>query len=119
MKEFWVTNISKRNVGLTDLALNIKRQSSVNLLDRKHYSYTLEQLEKSAESGSIFIKRHFIRVRKIAPQIIEPTILIVEGTRTGLSKSVVKIEIKEYEALDDSDEAFAEGLADMEIARNG
>lgn len=117
MKDFWVTNISKRNVCLSDLALTIKKQSSVNLLDHDHYHYSLEQLEKSAASGSIFLKSHFIRVRKVPPQFVEPAILIVQGERTGLNKSVVKIEIKEYEALDDSDEKFAEQSADIEIAR--
>lgn len=115
MKTFWITNISKRNVGLTDLALTVKKQSSVNLLDSRHYKYTLEQLEESAKSGSIFAKSHYIKVRKVPPQIIEEKMLIVQGERVGLKKSMVEIEIKEYDALDDSDEKFAENQADIEI----
>ena len=50
--EFWVTNISSTNVSLSDLALTIKARSTVNLLDEKHYNFTLEQLLKSKASVS-------------------------------------------------------------------
>src|SRR5574338_1468911 len=64
---FWLTNISNANVSLADLNLTIKAFSSVNLLDKKHYKYTLEQLEKSQESGSLFNKRDRIVVRNVPP----------------------------------------------------
>lgn len=65
--EFWVSNVSDRNVTLRDLAISIKARSHVNLMDSRHYSYELEQLEKSAESGSLHAKRHLLRVRKVPP----------------------------------------------------
>jgi hypothetical protein len=64
---FWITNMSPMNVTLADLALNIKAFSTVNLLDKKHYGYTLEQLMKSKESGSLFKKRDKIAVRDVPP----------------------------------------------------
>src|SRR5580693_5747273 len=66
---FWVTNTSPRNVTLADLALNIKAFTTVNLLDNKHYQYTPEQLQKSKETGSLFLKRHCIAVREVSPPI--------------------------------------------------
>src|SRR5579885_2867901 len=66
---FWVTNICNRNVSLADLDLTIKAFTSVNLLDKKHYPYTLEQLQKSATSGSLFAKKNMIVPRKNPPAI--------------------------------------------------
>ena len=63
---FWVTNISP-NVTLADLALNIKAYMTVNLLDARHYKYTMEQLQKSRQFGSIFNKRDKIIVRETEP----------------------------------------------------
>lgn len=60
--EFWLINISKRNVCLSDLALTIGARRSMNLLDKDHFDYTYEQLKKSMESGSIFKKSHLVKV---------------------------------------------------------
>lgn len=66
--EFWITNISRnKDISLGDLRLTIRKGESRNLLDSKHYSYTLDELEKSAESGSIKIKSKFIKVRNLPP----------------------------------------------------
>jgi hypothetical protein len=53
---FWITNISKRIVSLSDLGLAVKPMTSINLLDSKHYYLNKEQLTKSETSGSIFAK---------------------------------------------------------------
>lgn len=116
MKDFWVKNVGKCNVSLRDLALTIKARSTVNLLDSKHYSYTLEQLQQSAESGSIFAKRHFIKVCKVPPQPVEkPQLVLASVVRDGIKKNLVEITAPRYEELDDSDEKFAEELADVEL----
>lgn len=65
--EFWVSNVSDRNVTVRDLAMSIKARSNVNLLDSRHYSFTLEQLQESQKSGSLFAKRHFLKVREVPP----------------------------------------------------
>lgn len=118
--EFWIVNVSKKNVTLSDLALSIPSGRSMNLLDNRHHHYTLEQIQQSAEKGSIYRKRDKIKIRKQAPQkIIEPGLQLailpaVTSHIQGLP-SLVTIEEKRYEELDISDEKFAEEFADLEI----
>lgn len=68
MVDFWIANISSKDISLSDLRLTVRAYSSINLLDPKRYSYNLKQLQLSAASGSIFIKRKYIKVRKVPPQ---------------------------------------------------
>lgn len=119
---FWVTNMSPMNVTLADLAVNIKAFSTVNLLDKKHYSYTLEQLLKSKESGSLFKKRDKISVREIAPPKKKPDILpfIQSSVIPDRTRSIYQIDDKEYEELQVSqedqqkqDEIYAKENADL------
>lgn len=103
---FWVTNMSPRNVTLADLALNIKAFSTVNLLDQKHYKYTLEQLLKSKESGSLFKKSNMIVVRDVPPPDPERNrVQIVYGSIIpDRTRSLFNINEEEYEELKVSDE---------------
>lgn len=113
--EFWITNISKKNVCLRDLGFTIPKGRSYNLLDYKHFSYTLEQLEASALTGSIFKKSDKIKVRNVPPQVaVKPGIYVLNESRGRKNRSLVEIIEKRYEELDISDEAFAEQLASME-----
>lgn len=110
---FWLTNISNRNVSLADLNLTVKAFSSVNLLDKKHYQYSLEQLQKSAEDGSIFNKRNKLVVRKLAPEIFKANIPIARETfLTSRERSTLAIKEEHYEELEVSDEEFARENAD-------
>lgn len=111
---FWVTNISKRNVSLADLNVTIKALSSVNLLDDKHYHYTLDQLQKSATTGSLFKKRHFLSVRKVEPEIIKMNIPLINETYIQTrQRSVLEIQEKLYEELSLTDEQFASENSDL------
>lgn len=115
-KDFWITNISKMNVCLRDLALTVKAKSHANLLDSQHYKYTLEQLEKSAESGSIFAKRDKIKVRKVLPPHLQKTIEISKDPLEWARKPLYsKVEIREekFEELIESDEQIAEDISDV------
>ena len=113
-KFFWVTNICNRNVSLSDLNLTIKAFSSVNLLDNKHYSYTIEQLEKSVKSGSIFKKRNMISVRKNAPTVTKFNVpLSSETYLPSRERSVLAIKEESYEELNISDEQFADQNAEI------
>ncbi len=95
---FWVSNISNRNVTLSDLALNVPAFRTVNLLDKKHYKYTLEQLEKSRDSGSIYAKRDKIRVRQVAPEIIQPNMPFLKETYIpSRERSILEIKEQHYE----------------------
>ena len=111
---FWLTNISKRNVSIADLNLTIRALSSVNLLDKRHYSYTLEQLQKSVKSGSLFKKRNFLKVRNCEPLILEMGLPLTRETFIpSREKSVLEIKEEYYEELSISDEKFAEQNADL------
>lgn len=111
---FWVTNISKMNVSLADLNLTIKAYSSVNLLDKKHYQYTHEQLVKSVESGSIFKKRDKIIERKVPPEVLKASIPLDRETFIpSRERSLFTIKNENYEELNVSDEQFAEISADL------
>lgn len=113
-KDFWVTNIYNRNVSLADLNLTIKAFSSVNLMDSRHYSYTLEQLEKSQKSGSIFNKRNRIKVRKVSPEVIKMDVPFLKETYIpSRERSVFEIKDEKYEELTLSDEQFAEENAEL------
>lgn len=111
---FWVSNISPRNVSLADLNLTIKAFSSVNLLDKKHYQYTAEQLQKSSESGSIFKKRDKIIVRKIAPEVLRANVPLTRETFIpSRERSIFSIKEEKYDELNVSDEEFAKENADL------
>jgi hypothetical protein len=97
---FWVTNISNRNVSLSDLNLTIKAYSSVNLMDKKHYNYSIDQLKKSQESGSLFNKRRIISVRKVPPVLPEKENKhISDHLSQNRERSLFKINEKKYEEL--------------------
>ena len=115
--EFWVTNISSRNVTLTDLAINIRSFTTINLLDKKHYAYTQEQLDKSYISGSLFNKRDKIIKRKIPPVIEREDIKILrESSITSRTRSIFTIEQKEYDELKFSDEKEKKKKTDEDYA---
>lgn len=110
---FWLTNISGMNVSLTDLNLTVKAYSSINLLDKRHYQYTPEQLHKSAESGSIFKKGNRLIVRKIAPEVLKANIPLTRETFIPTrERSTLAIKEEKYEELNISDEEFAKENAD-------
>jgi len=110
---FWVSNISNMNVSLADLNLTINAYSSVNLMDTKHYQYKIEQLKKSAESGSIFKKRDKIIVRKVPPEVLKTNIPLTRETFIPTrERSVLSIKEENYEELNVSDEEFAKENAE-------
>src|SRR5258706_16154818 len=121
-RALWVANMSGMNVTLADLALNIRAFSSVNLLDDRHYKYTVEQLLKSKESGSLFKKRDKIAVRDVPPPDPEKNrIQIVYGSIIpDRTRSLYKVNEEEYEELKVSqedqkkqDEIYAQENADL------
>ena len=116
--EFWVTNFSPRNVTLADLALNIKAFTTVNLLDKKHYNYTMEQLIKSRDSGSIYNKRDKIKPRLKAPPQIEEARLpvLLEATIPSRARSILSITEVEYDELKVSEDKETQRKLDEEYA---
>lgn len=104
------------NVCLRDLNLTVKAQSHANLLDEKHYNYTLEQLQKSAESGSIFRKSDKIKVRKIPPEYVQDRVRMVreslDKAKNPLFSRVVINETHIEELLETEDE-LANDIANL------
>ena len=112
-KEFWITNISNMNVSLTDLNLTVRSHSTINLLDAKHYSYTLEEIEQSVLNGSIAKKKDKIFVCKSGPKTTKNNIAFIKDAYMPTrAKSIFSIKEETYEELNLSDEQFAEENAE-------
>lgn len=115
-KEIWITNISKYNVMLGDIAFTIPKGKSYNLLS-KHFNLTEEQVLASCESGSIYRKRNKITVRQKSPQVFERKMLIEEHRDVPfwLASSGVRFdnvaEQPQFDELTFSDEDFAAEMA--------
>lgn len=115
---FWVSNVSPRNVSLADLNLTIKAYSSANLMDTKHYSYTLERLQKSAANGSLFAKRDKIKLRINAPVIIKDNIPFMRDiVMPSRERSILAIKEVEYDELKVSDDKEMQKKLDEEFAK--
>lgn len=101
----WITNISNRNVTLSDLNISVPANSSVNLLDKKHYKLTEEQVNKSITNGSIFKKRDKIFIRKIPPQMIaRAKIELFPDIIPSRTTSIYEIKQEDYEELNVGEE---------------
>jgi hypothetical protein len=93
-------------------------------MDKKHYSYTLEQLQKSSESGSLFKKRALINVMKpglklvsgkyIDHSAVNTKVEISEDNIPSRQRSTLVIKEEKYEELQVSDEDFASENADLD-----
>jgi hypothetical protein len=110
-KVFWITNLSNRNVTLSDLYISVPAGTSINLLDNRHYQFTLDQLLKSAKEGSIFKKRDKIVVRKVPPQVFDKQAISVyrEAAIPSRSPSIYEIKHENYEELNIADDELIEG----------
>jgi hypothetical protein len=91
-------------------------------MDNKHYSYTLGQLLKSKESGSIFKKRDKIVVRDLPPPSKEKEKIpfLKDSVLPSRGRSLYNIKEEDYEELQVSledqkvqDEIYAKDNADL------
>lgn len=113
---FWITNSSRQAVSLGDLGICVRPQSSVNLLDEKHYSITKEQIYNSITSGSISRASKKIIIRKSPPSEIQDKnqIQLKEDALFQFKKrSGVETKNIVYEELNISDEEYASQNADF------
>jgi len=95
MREFLVMNISNRDVSLSDLNLTIRAKRTVNLLDNRHYNFTLEQLQLSLKSGSLFKKSNILKV--IPNKIKNPKLLEIPKKTTFPDKHRTTVVVNYYE----------------------
>ena len=88
---------------------------SINLLDKRHYNFTEEELLKSAQSGSLLAKSHYIVVRSVAPTTEFNTKIPQQENAifTTKPRSSVKIEQVNYEELNVSDDQYAVENAEL------
>lgn len=116
--DFWVKNISKMNVSLQDLNITIPARTSMNLMDKKHFHYTLEQVEKSVESGSIFKKSDKIKIMKVPPPEKLPIKILELSKQPRIIplRSLYKIEERHYEELDFEEQITSEEQMAKEFA---
>lgn len=112
--EWWVINISQMNVCLSDLGITIPAGRSWNLLDAKHFSFNIDELEKSKKDGSLFKKRDKIRIGKTHQQIPEKKRIELSSQPIQTrNRSAIKIDNPNYEDSDwlFSDEEYAEEMS--------
>lgn len=111
---FWITNASTMNVSLADLNITVKAMSSINLLDKKHFSFSKEQLLKSFSSGSLFKKRNKIFVRQVAPEKENKYLLFnKDESFPSRDRSILSIREENYEELNLSDAEYANQNAEL------
>lgn len=122
-KQFWVTNTNfTKDVSIDDLRVTIKRGRSVNLLDRRHYSFTEEQIKNSYEKGSLKRKSNDLKVMAFAP-MPKPSRIDIDKKPRQLKKlrHAVDVEEKLFDELDYEDDSpeneleFASENADAEF----
>ena len=113
-KEFWIINISNVNVMLADLCFNIPKGCYYNLLDAKHFHYTWDQIEKSAESGSLFKKSDKVKHVPEKPNFgkkLRSEMSTIPAERK--IRTVVKVEVVNYDAILFSDEQYAQEISEI------
>ncbi len=106
-KDFWITNISDRDVLLADLGVNVKARSSINLLDKKHYYYSEEMLEKSYTSGSLYKKRNRLFKRAVPPVTFQNNIQMdSSAVIPSKTRSIFEIKEERIPELEFTDEQY-------------
>lgn len=111
---FWVTNVTNRNVSLLDLNMTVRAFMTINLLDKRHYNFTSEQVMNSVQNGSIYRKRNMIKVRAVPPQNNRiQSILTQETSVPSRARSAIPTIQPNYEELNLSDDKFAEEASEF------
>lgn len=119
----WVINKTNMKVCVSDLFLTLQPNSTTDILDYKHSALSVEQVEKSKETGSLrdLKNREFIAYRIERPlPINDRKIDISKVTLPKYAKTNVKIEERKFKELDlDLDpESFANDNAESAVAEH-
>lgn len=115
-RQIWITNISKHDVFLYDLNLVIKAKRSINLLGLKKSHLTLDQINHSINSGSIFDKSNKIKIGHSSPSIRpQKTKFINEYPIATRQRSIVEIEREKELEFDETKEKEIEMFAEENI----
>jgi len=114
----WLINISKKKIVLGDLGFTLQPRQTIDILDDKHSNYTVEEVEKSINGGSISKRlNREIYIRMVPPPKQQARKLQVSKTSFPYKqRTIVEIEEPNYEELNldigISDEEFANENAD-------
>ena len=112
MKEFWVVNVTDKNVCLSDLAITIPARTSVNLLSPKSH-LTIDIIQSSAANGSLFKKQDKIKIRQAVPKPIPPPgIQHIKASRIGKNRSLVEVKPPRYIEIETPEEELLEKMMD-------
>jgi len=112
----WITNITKNKINLGDLGFTLKPYQTVDMLDERHSSYTVEQISDSIKNGSISKRLNkSIYVRMSEP--LKPIDRRIETSKTSFpykQRTIVEVTEANYEELEIgiSDEEYAVDNAD-------
>lgn len=113
-KEFWVINVSNKNVSLSDLNLTIPAHKYFNLLDKKRFLYTEEFLIRSAEKGSLYKKRDKILKCEGKPEFtINKKLELYNLPVERPIRTAVRTEVKKYDELIYTDEQYADDVSEL------
>lgn len=112
-KAFWITNISDRDISLSDLGVTIRAFTSINLMDSKHYPYiTTAMLNQSEQAGSLFKRRDRVVHRKIAPMEVATRIPFNrEAVIPDRQRSIVEVKQEQYEELNITDDDLISNIS--------
>jgi hypothetical protein len=109
-----VTNISNQVITVADLAISIPPRATVNLLDKRHYSCTPEQIIASIKTGSISKRRNKLFPRISPPEQKDKSMAFLRDNALPIvQRSLFKIEHKNFAELANDDESFAEENSDL------
>ncbi len=110
-KDFWITNISNRDITLYDIGVPVRARTSINLLDKKHYHISEEDLEKSLKTGDLFKKKKFV-IKRMSPPTLNSTSFKIAIDYNAIiparTNSIYEIKQEKYDELIVTDEQFAE-----------
>lgn len=115
---FWITNISNKSISLYDLNVTIKAKTSVNLMS-KHYSFKLEELEKSLSSGYLYKNKDKL-FKRVVPPVKEKTFTLVDNSAIFPEKTRSIFEFKEekFAELEFTDEQYVAQQGDDDETSN-
>lgn len=110
----WVVNITKRNISVPDLGCHIPAMRNVDLLDKRNYLCTRQQVETSLATGDLSKRRDAIVVRAVPPTAVVAE--WIPQDRAAIypirQRPATPIEKVHYDELELSDEQFAAEQSD-------
>jgi len=111
MKNIWITNVSKRDIHISDLGLVVKSYTSIKILNNPRLRLTPLQVLNSIKSGTIHKKRRYLVIGTNTPnQIVSQTKEISTQPMPDRSRSLKEIKEETYEELMLSDEDYMQEI---------